>query len=54
LGHRVVAVLDEDLLVELFGPLSPTVASTEASPEMSRSPTNSSRKSRRRLLGERE
>ena len=54
LGHRIVAVLDEDLLVELLGPLEAYGRIQERSPEMSRSPTNSSRNSRRRLFGERE
>ena len=51
LGDRVVAVLEEDPVVELLGPpqARPWRRWT-ASPEMSSSPTNSSRKSRRRLF----
>ena len=38
LGHRVVAVLDEDLLVELLGPREADGGVDGASPVMSRSP----------------
>jgi len=54
LGHRVVAVLAEDLLVELLGPLQPDGGvDTEVAADVE-VPTNSSRNSRRSVLGERE
>ncbi len=55
LGHRVVAVLDEDLLVELLRPARVRRSRRRwRRPRCRARPTNSSRKSRRRLLGERE
>ena len=41
---QVIAVLDKHSFIEFFCSAKPIVASTDASPEMSRSPTNSSRK----------
>ncbi len=54
LGDRVVAVLDEHLLVERLGPFEPDRGVDAASPSMSSSPTNSSRNRRRSDFAERE
>ena len=54
LGDGVIAVFEKDLVVEFLGASESIVASMDWSPSMSSSPTNSFKKSRRRLSAVRE